>query len=86
MQLFLTTKIWKEGTHFIAYTPELDLSSQGKTPAQADQRLRETVEIFIDETKRLGTLNEVLRASGFMKRRRHWESPRISLSTLEVGV
>lgn len=84
MRLLLTTKIWKEGRHFIAYTPELDLASQGRTPAHAEARLHEAVSAFLEETKRLGTLEEVLRSAGFFKRRRRWETPRISISTLEV--
>lgn len=49
MRLFLTTKIWKEGSHYIAYTPELDLSSQGKTSIHAEEGLRETIELFREE-------------------------------------
>ena len=51
MRLLLTTKIWKEGKHYIAYTPELDIASQGKNLSHAEERLREAVNIFIEETK-----------------------------------
>lgn len=85
MRMFLTIKIWKEGTHYIAYTPELDVASQGKTPAHAERRLREAVALFLEETKRMGTRDEVMRNAGFLKRHRHWETPRISISSLEVA-
>ena len=84
MRLFLTTKIWKEGTHYVAYTPELDVSSQGKTVAHAQKRLREAVTAFLKETKRMGTFDEVMRSAGFFKSRDQWKAPLISLSSLEV--
>lgn len=85
MRILLTTKIWKEGTHYIAYTPELDIASQGRTPPHAEERLREAVTIFLEETKRMGTLESVLRSAGFSKRRRQWQAPRISISSLEIA-
>ena len=84
MHIFLTTKIWKEGAHYIAYTPELDLASQGKTRALAEKRLREAVTLFLDETKRMGTFDSVMQSAGFLKRRHRWEPPRVSISSLEV--
>ena len=86
MRLLLTTKIWKEGKHYVAYTPELDIASQGKNFLHAEERLREAVNIFIEETKRLGTFEEVMRTSGFSRRERHWEPPLISIYSLEVAV
>lgn len=86
MRIFLTTKIWEEGKHFIAYTPELDVASQGKTPQQAEDRLHETVELFLEETKKMGTLEDVMRSAGFMLRNHKWEMPRVSISALDVNV
>ncbi|OGM93021.1 hypothetical protein A2935_03885 [Candidatus Wolfebacteria bacterium RIFCSPLOWO2_01_FULL_47_17b] len=86
MKLFLTTKIWREGKHYIAYTPELDVASQGGNPDRALERLREAVEIFLEETKRRGTLNEVLGQAGFLKKNRRWETPQISISSFDVAV
>lgn len=86
MRLFLTTKIWKDGTHYIAYTPELDVVSQGKTPEHAEKRLREAVSLFLEETKRMGTFDEVMRDAGFILRGRKWEMPRVSISALEVAL
>ena len=85
MRLFLTIKIWKEGTHFIAYTPELDVASQGRTPAGAEKRLHEAVTLFLEETKRMGTFKEIMEASGFQRRENRWVSPQITISALEVA-
>lgn len=86
MRIFLTTKIWKEGKHYIAYTPELDLATQGKNPEHAERRLREAVSLFLEEVKRMGTFQDVLRGAGFVLRKRRWEAPRVSFSALEVAV
>ena len=86
MRIFLTTKVWKEGKYYIAYAPELNVVSQGKTPEHAERRLREAVEIFLEETKRLGTLEEILASLGISRKANHFEMPRISLSELEVRV
>ena len=40
MKLFLTSKIWKEGKHYISYNPELEVASQGKTLEEAEKMLK----------------------------------------------
>ena len=82
----MTTKNWKEGKHYIAYTPELDIASQGKTPEQAERRLREAVDIFLEETKKMGTFDQALQSLGISRKQRRLVMPRISLSELEVRV
>lgn len=63
----LTLQVWKEGASHVAYTPELDISSCGKTANQAKARLREAVSLFIEEAARMGTLEEILVEAGFEK-------------------
>ncbi len=86
MRLFLTIKIWKEGKHYIAYCPELDVASQGKNSQHSLERVREAIEAFLEETKKMGTLEEILRMSGFVKRKGAWKPPLLSISPLEVKV
>lgn len=86
MRIFLTTKTWREGKHYIAYTPEMDIATQGKTQGEAEKRLHEAVALFIEETKRMGTFIEVMRQAGFLKHHQRWEVPSISISALEVSV
>lgn len=64
----LTVQVWKEGSSHVAYSPELDISSCGKTASQTKARLREAVSLFIEETARMGTLNEILAEAGFERR------------------
>ena len=86
MQLLLTTKIWKEGIHFIAYCPELEIASQGKTEGQARSRIKEAVELFLEETKKIGTLQEVLKTAGFSKKNKEWIAPFIFISPFQVKI
>jgi len=41
--IMLTVQVWKEGASYVAYAPELDVSSCAKTANQAKSRLREAV-------------------------------------------
>jgi predicted RNase H-like HicB family nuclease len=54
MRLVLTIKIWRDGKHYIAYSPELEVASQGKIPEHALERVKEAIEGFLEETKKNG--------------------------------
>ncbi len=63
-EIALSVQVWKEGPTHIAYTPELDISSCGKTTAQAKSHLREAVSLFMEEAARMGSLGAILEESG----------------------
>lgn len=86
MKLFLTSKIWKEGKHYVAYNPELEVASQGKTFKEAERMLKEAITLFIQAAKKIGTLNQVLKESGFVKKEKKWLAPAVSFSSLEMKV
>ncbi|HBB56646.1 TPA: hypothetical protein DEW47_01490 [Patescibacteria group bacterium] len=86
MKLFLTSKIWKDGKYYIAYNPELDVASQGKTQEDAANMLKEAIRLFIETTKEIGTLNHVMKEAGFIKKEKEWLTPAISFSSLEMKV
>ena len=71
----LPVMILKEGANFIAYTPALDLSTQGKTLEEVKQRFSEIVEIFFEELITAGTLPEVLTSLGWRKKANSWQPP-----------
>lgn len=76
MEINFTAQIWEEGKMYVSYCPELDVSSCGKTPEEAKKNLLEAVEGFLEETKKMGTLKEILRESGFTKEnQRKWKAP-----------
>jgi hypothetical protein len=69
--------VWKEGTAYVGYAPELDVSSCGDSVAQARARLREAVSMFLEECSRRGTLDTILAESGFEKRGQSYRPRRI---------
>ena len=67
MDLHFTTHVFKEGRTFIAHTPQLDVSSCGGTRDRAVKNLREAVRLFLEEAARMGTLDQILDAAGFIR-------------------
>ena len=63
-----TVQVWKEDKKYVAYAPELDVSSFGDSVAHAKARLREAVTLFLEGASRLGTLEEILSEAGFENR------------------
>lgn len=79
-------EIWKEGDMHVAYSPQLDISSCGKTLKEARKNIREAVELFIEETEKMGTLKEVLEEAGFSCRN-GWKAPKmISCEQVKMAV
>jgi predicted RNase H-like HicB family nuclease len=54
----LTAVVWKEGRRYVSKCPELGVSSFGATPAKAQAALKEAVELFLSNARRLGTLGD----------------------------
>ncbi|MBL7155426.1 MAG: type II toxin-antitoxin system HicB family antitoxin [Candidatus Portnoybacteria bacterium] len=75
MQINLTSQIWKEGKMYVSYSPELDISSCGRTPEEAKKNLKEAIQAFLEEVKRMGTLKQILKESGFVLKKRQWQAP-----------
>lgn len=47
-----TSVIWKEGRHFVAQCLNVDVSSFGKTKAEALKNLEEAVELYLEDARR----------------------------------
>ena len=71
----LPVSFLKEDKRFIAYTPVLDLSTSGKTYAEARKRFEEIAHVFFEETLEKGTLGEVLEGLGWKKMNATWQPP-----------
>jgi predicted RNase H-like HicB family nuclease len=70
--------IFRENKTYIAYCPELDVSSCGVSIEQAKENLKTAVRLFIEEAEKLGTLEDILIESGYKKDDfGKWLSPRI---------
>lgn len=59
--------VYRENETFIAYCPELDVSSCGNTINHAKEMLRTAVRLFLEEAEKMGTLNEILSEANYVK-------------------
>jgi len=65
MDIQFTTQIVKEGRTYIAYSPELDLSSCGGRKERALANLKTAVRLFLEEAGKMGTLDQILQEAGY---------------------
>lgn len=49
MSLKFTTTYHKEGKWYVAYCPELGVTSQGKTLEEAQKNIQEAVELYLED-------------------------------------
>lgn len=49
MEVEFTSQVFREGRLYVAYAPELDVSSCGGSPAKAKKNLLEAVRLFLDQ-------------------------------------
>ena len=66
-------EIFPEGDCYVGLCRELDVSSFGDSPEDAESSLQEAVELFLEGCEELGTLAEVLEESGFREVSGTWE-------------
>ena len=59
--------VFKEDETFVAYCPELDISSCGNTVEHAKEMLKTAVRLFLEESEKIGTLEDILEESKYKK-------------------
>ena len=59
--------VFKEEKMYVAYCPELDISSCGSTIDHAKEMLKTAVCLFIEEAEKMSTLVDILEESGYKK-------------------
>jgi len=59
--------VFKEQDIFVAYSPKLDISSCGDSIDQAREMLKSAVGLFLEEAEKMGTVNILLKESGYLK-------------------
>ena len=92
MKIQFTSQIFREGRMFVAHTPELDVTSCATTEAKAEKNLLEAVRLFLDEAEKKGSLDQILKEAGFVRRKQTLIGPRpvtsrrvtVPLSTLHA--
>ena len=81
----LPVVITKQGKHFVAYTPALDISTSGKTERDAKVKFGELARLFLEEIIGAGTVKDVLSELGWTKVERKWTPPRV-VSANSIGL
>ena len=92
MKIQFTSQIFREGRMFVAHTPDLDVTSCATTEAKAQKNLLEAVRLFLDEAEKKGSLDQILKEAGFVRRKQTLIGPRpvtsrrvtVPLSTLHA--
>jgi predicted RNase H-like HicB family nuclease len=75
--------VFKEEETFVAYCPELDISSCGNTVEQAKEMIKTAVKLFLEEAERMGTLEDILEESKYKKDASgRWLPPRLIATEL----
>lgn len=76
MEIQFTSQIFKEGRLYVAYAPELDVSSCGGTKDKALKNLKEAVRLFLEEAEKMGTLEQILEEAGYVRHKQKLLGPK----------
>jgi predicted RNase H-like HicB family nuclease len=74
-EIAYTVHTFKENGTYVAYVPELDVSSCGATQEDAMRNIRDAVEGFLESSAAHGSLEWVLEEAGYRRNGALWESP-----------
>jgi len=86
-EIAYTVHMFKEGETYVAYVPELDVSSCGATDEEARQNIRDAVRGFVETSADMGTLPEILEEAGYVREGDAWRAPEfISLDRFTTSV
>ena len=82
-----TVHIFKEGKTYVAYVPELDLSSWGATKSEASKNIQDAVRGFLETSAEMGTLDEILEEAGYRRVGKTWKPPEfVSFDHLTLSI
>jgi predicted RNase H-like HicB family nuclease len=75
--------VFKEDHTYVAYCPELDISSCGQDVQQAKEMLKTAVRLFVEEAEKMGTLEDILDESRYKEDSAgHWIPSKLVASEL----
>jgi predicted RNase H-like HicB family nuclease len=82
-----TVHMFREGDAYVAYVPELDVSSCGTTDEEARKNIRDAVRGFVEASRDMGTLAEILEEAGYVREGDAWRAPEfVSLDRFTTSV
>jgi len=75
--------VFEENKTYVAYCPELDISSCGKSIEHAKEMLKTAVRLFIEEAEKMGTLEDILEEANYVKNASgKWMPPKLIATEL----
>jgi predicted RNase H-like HicB family nuclease len=75
--------VFQEDEAYVAYCPELDVSSCGNTVDKAKEMLKTAVNLFLEEAEKMGPLTDILEESRYRKDASgRWLPPRLVATEL----
>lgn len=87
LDIAYTVHTFREGGTYVAYVPELDLSSCGTTNDEARKNIRDAVQGFLETSADMGSLDWVLEESGYTRKDGSWQAPEfVALDRESVSV
>jgi predicted RNase H-like HicB family nuclease len=85
-EITFTVHIFKEGKTFVAYVPELDVSTCGTTDEEARRNIRDAARGFLETSADMGTLPEILEEAGYVREGDLWRAPEfVSFGRMKVS-
>lgn len=67
IQIEFDILVFKEDASFVAYCPELDISSCGNTVEHAKKMLKTAIRLFLEEAEKMATLEDILEETNYKK-------------------
>jgi len=87
LDIAYTVHTFRGGGTYVAYVPELDLSSCGTTNDEARKNIRDAVQGFLETSADMGSLDWVLEESGYTRKDGSWQAPEfVALDRESVSV
>ncbi len=78
--------VFKEDANYVAYCPELDISSCGNSVEHAKKMLKTSIRLFLEEAEKMNTLEDILEEANYKKDASgKWLPPRF-IATELVGL
>ncbi|MBI4823245.1 MAG: type II toxin-antitoxin system HicB family antitoxin [Nitrospirae bacterium] len=75
--------VFKEDETYVAYCPELDISSCGNGVEHAKEMLRTAVRLSLEEAEKMGTLEDILEEARYKREESgRWTPPRLVATEL----
>jgi len=75
--------VFEENKTFVAYCPELDISSCGSSIEHAKAMLKTAVRLFLEEADKMGTLESILEEANYVKNKSgKWLPPKLVATEL----